>query len=389
MPLFDTEVESIGVRPKRYLEPTFEYYNRSDRKNIQQIKSVLERWFAAYPEDGRSDLRSRFRSKIESQHQASFFELFVHEVLTQLGYRIELHPDVQSTNHPDFLASPEKGDQFLVEVTTTQDSEQEVAAQKRIDQVYDTLNRLRSPDFFIAILDSGSPGSSVPGARVRTDLERWLNGLSWPEVTKAWEKSDGFDAAPRYEWKHDGWEVTFRAIPKSKENRGSADLRPIGLTMPTNMKMLAADEEIKSAIKRKDRYGKPKLPFVLVINVLGDFCDTYDVMNAVFGHETVIFGPEGTRPGARLRDGAWDAPGGPQHKSISAVLVFHALNAWSVLSSDYWLVHNPWADLPLGHAALPFTQYVPNYETGKLEERKGRTFADLLRLPTPWPPDDD
>jgi hypothetical protein len=388
MPLFDKDAESIGVRPRNYLEPTFDYYNRTARKDIRKIKEVLESWFASYPESGRSDLRARFRSRIESQHQAAFTELWVHEILRQLECEVQVHPDIGSNTHPDFLVTPKGGKPFLVEVTTTHDSEEEVAAQRRIDQVYDTLNRLKSPDFFLAIIDKGSPVTPVPGARLRGDLELWLKGLSWEEAKKAWDQG-GFDAVPTYDWKYENWNVAFQVIPKSEETRGSERVRPIGLTMPLEINLLDTDSEIKRAVELKDRYGEPKLPMILVLGVLGDFCDRFDVMNALFGRETVLFGPGGSRPGGRLHDGAWDGPKGPHHKAISAVWVLHALQTWSAHNPQFWLIHNPWGTYPLSGDVLPFTQYVANLETGNLEEKAGCSIAGVLRLPDPWPPNED
>lgn len=112
-------------------------------------------------------------------------------------------------------------------------------------------------------------------------------------------------------------------------------------------------------------------------------------MNALFGRETVVFGPDGSRPGGRLHDGAWDGPQGPRHRSISAVWVLHSLNAWSADNPHSWFVHNPWASVPLSRDALPITQYIPNRETGNLEEKVGASLAEILKLPDPWPPDDD
>lgn len=388
MPLFDDQIESIGARPKHYLEPTFDYYNKTARSDIRNIKTVLERWFEVYPNAGRDDLRARFRSRIERQHSAAFFELFMHEFLRQLGYQIELHPDVGTSTHPDFLVNRGQEPAFLLEVTTTHDSEEDIAAQRRINQVYDTLNRLRSPDFFLSVIDNGIPVTPVPGARLRSDLESWLRQLSWEEVTEAWER-DGFDGVPAYEWRYDGWNVVFKPIPKSDAQRGSTATRPIGLTMPTDIRLLATDEAIKTAVKTKDKYGKPRYPLLIAINVLGDFCDKFDVMNSLFGRETVIFGPTGTRPGGRLHDGAWDGPAGPRHKSISSVWIFHGLNEWLVSSPTFWFVHNPWAARRLSPTAFPLSQYVPNPHNGKMEETEGRPFTDIFDVPRPWPPDED
>jgi predicted nucleotidyltransferase len=154
------------------------------------------------------------------------------------------------------------------------------------------------------------------------------------------------------------------------------------------MQRLAPDEGIKKAVEAKNKYGVTR-PLLLAVNLMEDFCEDIDVMNALFGHETVMFSAEGTRPGARLHDGAWDGPHGPQNTSISAVLAFHDLQVWNIKQNRLWIVHNPWSARPLDPAFLPFSQYVPNLEQGTLRRIEGNTtIGEALGLPDPWPPDD-
>src|SRR5690242_15931820 len=99
--LFDENAESIGARTKQHAESTFDYYNRSSRKDIKPIKDVLEQWFTHIPDAARNDLRQRFRSRNDPQHRAALFELFIHELFTRIGYSLELHPVTEGSTRPD------------------------------------------------------------------------------------------------------------------------------------------------------------------------------------------------------------------------------------------------------------------------------------------------
>lgn len=151
---------------------------------------------------------------------------------------------------------------------------------------------------------------------------------------------------------------------------------------------VTVDEDIKRAVQVKNKYGVLDLPFIVAINVTGDFCSQCDVMNALFGHEAVIFGPDGTRPGGRLHDGAWDGPTDPQNTTISAVMVYRDLKMWNLKTSESWLIHNPWARVPLPVKELPFPQFVPKAATGTLGRTNGQIPSTILDLPNLWPPEE-
>jgi predicted nucleotidyltransferase len=193
---------------------------------------------------------------------------------------------------------------------------------------------------------------------------------------------------PSYQWQHDGWNVKFEPIPKLGEHRGEQAVTPIGLTMPLQVQRLAPDEGIKKALEAKSKYAVT-LPLLVAVNVMDDFCKTYDVMNALFGHETVLFSATGTRPGERIPDGAWVGPQGPRNRSISAAFIFHDLQVWNIKQDKRWIVHNPWSDRPLGAGFLPFSQYLANHEQGTMRLIDGNTtVSGALGLPDPWPPEE-
>lgn len=101
--LFD-EIERAETRVKRENESTFSYLNLSARAPMTAARQVFEVWFADYPDSGKSDLRARFRSPIDSQFKSAFWELYLHELFSRLGFRLEPHPDVDaSSNHPSVM----------------------------------------------------------------------------------------------------------------------------------------------------------------------------------------------------------------------------------------------------------------------------------------------
>jgi hypothetical protein len=386
MPLFDTQVESIGTRPRNNAEPIFDYFNRTARQDVLAIKNVLEQWFEQFPENGKADVRGRFRSD-DLGNRSAFFELYLNELMARLDYGVEVHPDIQEPTHPDFLLRRGAVPEFYLEAKITTDSKEKAGQQRRMDQVYDSLNRLRSPDFFLALRIRGAPATPPPGARLRADLERWIGTLNWDEVRRLWDVG-GFEALPSHSWEHEGWSLLIQPVPKSNESRGSADVRPIGLTMPLTVSVVTSDEDVKDAVEEKSKYGNLRLPLVVAINISSDFCSRYDVINGLFGHETIIFGPRGTAPGGRLHDGAWDGPNGPRNSEVSAVIVYRQLEAWNMKEREPWFIHNPWALNALSPNSLPFSQYIPNHRAGSLDRIEGRSPGLYLNLPDPWPPEE-
>lgn len=160
MKLFDDFVRSYES-PAGYGEFDFEYLNRSANEPIRKIRDVLEDWFSRYPPAERSELRQRFRSHDEHNHTSSFFELWLHELLLHLGCSIKVHPTLPGTaKRVDFFVeSPQGNDFYLEAICVTGESEEQSKSQARLNTLYDSLNYLDSPDFFIHLDVSGAPRS--------------------------------------------------------------------------------------------------------------------------------------------------------------------------------------------------------------------------------------
>src|SRR5436190_15863405 len=115
MQLFD-EIFRTDLGPASYAESEYSFLNRTARSDFARVREVLEEWFTRYSPIERADLSARFRSDINHQHQAAFFELFLHELLLRLGCQITIHPKIPGTSKVlDFLAKPQNAQPFYVE----------------------------------------------------------------------------------------------------------------------------------------------------------------------------------------------------------------------------------------------------------------------------------
>lgn len=392
MTLFD-DIARSDQRPARENEPLFNYYNISDRRSVDKVRTILESWFQKYPSSEKAELQARFRSPTDSHHQSAFFEIYLHELLCCLGFSVRPHPNIpgDARTHPDFVVLHGQTPCFYLEATLALPSVKETAANARIDQVYDTLNAMESPNFFLAIRLRGTPATSPPGAGLRRDLTRWLSGLDPDRLRDIWE-TQGMDALPSYDWSYDGWDLTFWPIAKPPMLRGQAGVRPIGIRIP-EARLITSDTAMKTAISKKaTKYGDLDLPFVVAVNVIDIFVHDEDIMNALFGEEnfTVTFCPDGTLehvPG-RNKNGAWFGPQGPQNTRVSAVLALLNMNVWNMALQLPKLIHNPWGNCALSYDLWLLPQLVPNLMENRLESKEGLNASEVLGLPIPWPPVD-
>ena len=389
MPLFEPSAAQIGQRAKRYGEPIHAYYRDSERPGIVAIRALLEEWFLELPEDERLDLQQRFRSPIERQHRSAVFELFLHHMLLRCGFEIEFHPDIPGvTTHPDFLLSRTGQELFYLEAIAVSNSNREEAEANRMNQVYDALNNLASPDFYLGLRVEGAPETPPPGARLRGELARWLATLDRHAIRRCYLE-ERYDDVPTHEWSHDGWRIVFDPMPKGDEARGNPSVRPIGMTMPMRATQLTLDESLKDGVATKDRYGRLALPLVVAIQVIEEFrIAKIDVMNGLFGPEAVIIDTQEYPRAARVPNGAWVSPNGPIHRNISAVMAWSTLEPWNFTRIEPIVVHNPYASVPLPNDALPVAQNIVDRDKGVLVEQPGTSMDDVLGLAKDWVPDD-
>ena len=97
--LFNKTLDDIQG-PASHNHNAFEYYEKSNRKDIQIIRELLNQWFSNYPKEHQKELKSSFKNHFDD----SFYELFLHQLFIEVGYNIEIHPKLNNSHkRPDFL----------------------------------------------------------------------------------------------------------------------------------------------------------------------------------------------------------------------------------------------------------------------------------------------
>jgi hypothetical protein len=341
MLLFD-DIARAEQRPRRQNEGGFDYLNTSARPGVSAIRSLLESWFEHLPDIAKSDVRGRFRSREDVQHRGAFFELYWHELLLRSGYEVEIHPPLpHAATNPDFLARRNKISRFYLEATLASPAREDCAADSRLAEFHDVLDRMESPDFFLHVEYRGSPKDNIRGRPLRERLERWLGQLDVENVAQLY-RDRNHAAVPVLTLSQQGVLLTFTPIPKGPETRGRPGVRPVGIMMPMEMQEVRTQDDIRAAVEGKaTKYGDLDLPLTVAVNVIDDYCDDDEILNALFGEQQVL--------AVRQPNGTWIDNGTRELRTErGAAGLAHAIRS-SVLPS--WLInsdHRRFALAPCG-----------------------------------------
>jgi len=153
-------------------------------------------------------------------------------------------------------------------------------------------------------------------------------------------------------------------------------VRPIGLEF-SGVQLLQTKESIRNAVQRKaGRYGELAFPYIIAVNVLSDFVDRTDEVEALFGDEQWPGEP-------RIANGVWRGVGGPQNTRVSGVAIFERLEQSNLPRVVSCLYHNPWA-VRLYQGELDRLPHAV-VKNNKLEFHDGETLSVILGLPAGWP----
>lgn len=373
MKLFDEFARSYKA-PAGYGEPDFDYLNRSANEPIVGIRDLLEDWFSRYPTSEKRDLRQRFRSRNESNHSSAFYEMWLHELMICLGCSVNIHPTLSATNRkPDFLVrSPQGCDFYLEAIYVSGESVKQAKSNSRQNAFYDSLNYLKSPDFFINLDVKGSPASPVPAKKIRNWLEHELSQLN-PRLVDHFLELRRIDLIPRWRFEHEGWKITCYPTPKPPELRGVPGVRTLATISFGGI--IDSESPIRDAVLSKaKRYGVLDLPFVVAVNASDQFISDRDVLTALYGSVSGWNEPE------LLNDsrGVWGSVNRPVWTRVSAVLVTMKLRPCKI-SGPACLYHNPWPRKPYIGELTRLSQIIP--VNNRLRTQRGEGVGSILGLP--------
>lgn len=381
----DRDRSSDDAGPALHAEPHFEYLNRSARSDVANVRALLQQWFGAYPEKHRFELRSRFRSRRDNQHHSAFFELYLHALLTSLGYELRVHPETPSlkASRPDFEVNSARGS-FYLEARALSEASRNPGQAALISRAYDALNQLESPDFFLHVVVRGAPKSAVPEKKLRAVVLNYLESLDPDACDEVLRGGGAIRDLPNVNFVHDGLRLTFYPIPKKPSARGKPGIRPLGMYSTGSAYAVTHKDDLKRALRKKvARYGELEKPYVVAVNFVAGHPDDFHALDALLGQERFLLQGDQVVPAERARDGVWFGRSGPTNTRLSAVMVLPDLNPWSVAARIPRVYHNPWAEHPITQEFAAFPSYVVG--DGELKLRQGDQVAPLFGLPQGWP----
>jgi hypothetical protein len=377
--LFDV-VERTSTREAQYGESRFAATNRLAGGYWDNVRAVLEEWFARLPNNDQADVRQRLRSSDDRAFQGAFFELYCHESLVRLGYTVTSHPNVPGTSRrPDYLAT--KGsEEFVLEVTVVGESDEKVAAQRRRAAVFDAINKVGSPNFFLNVVVHAEGVGSPPTSQLRSDLTRWMSSLDPNEVIAEFDELLGLRALPPHRWRHEGWDFEFRAIPKSEQWQGSDDSPTIGMFGNAMGSVIGDDLAIRRQVMDKaSAYGNIGLPYIIAVSIDSMFATDTTVVNALYGSDQVGLATRSdgsiVTVSSRAPDGVFVGRNGPQYRRVSGVLVAIGLWPYTVSQAVPTLWHIPYRNRDFTVSSTPWRHAIIDTQTALPR------FIDPLRSP--------
>ena len=148
--------------------------NQDGSPGEQDRRDKLESWFQKFPSDGQNDLQRRFTSKRHDAHEGAFFELFLHELLTNLGFKVEVHPTLpDSCGRPDFLVC-DGSRCFYLEAATTGRRSGPFTLTNIEQELIEELEKLTFSDFNLLIEITGELSQSIRKAPFRSTFNKLL-----------------------------------------------------------------------------------------------------------------------------------------------------------------------------------------------------------------------
>ena len=146
-------------------------------------------------------------------------------------------------------------------------SDEAVGRGRRTAAIYDALNTVDSPNFFVWVEVDASGPNEVAKRPLVEATQTWLSTLD-PDTVDAAMRVRGLDAMPTTTWTRDGWTIRLRPIPKVREARGEPGVRPIGVYGSTGAQLVDGASPIRKALRRKgSAYRINDAPFVVALGV--------------------------------------------------------------------------------------------------------------------------
>lgn len=369
--LFNDKIR-VNLEYAHHQQDTYEFYDNSAIEEFATVRNKLNHWFSKYPDGAKKQLKRDFQSNFDS----AFFELFVHELFTEQGFCLTPHPTVPNSNkNPDFLAKKGELEIYLEAKVATDESNEERALKAKQNIIYDAINQINCPDYWISIREiSFLSNKQAKLSKIRQSLEENINKYGALLVTG---REDTYsERQEKYiTYADENIEVAISLWPCS-----IIKSRPIGSYLGGSY-MGGCEGSIRSAIKAKGyRYGNLDKPYIVCINSLSHkHTRTEDVYDALFGCQRVKSFEDLNHPNQELKgsnDGIFDESSEHSYSSVSGVFVTRVFPS-NIHVANHWLVKHPFSnnEFDFNNLSLSFIQVCGN----RLKEVPKLTIADIMQ----------
>jgi hypothetical protein len=385
-PLFDEFIRTDSS-PSKFLEGTYKFLNRASSQYWQQVRDAMATWLGHVPARHQTDLRQRLTSGSDSQFNAAYLELYVHETFWRLGREVIVHPDTGTARHPDFLVKDDVQDFYVEARHIVGHSDAQRARLSRRAALYDALQGVNSPNFFLWIdVREIGPQDLAKRSVVRA-LEDWVATLNPDEEDEALKAAGSLGVLKALVWRDRGWVVGFRAIPEVQEGRGKPGIRPLGIFGAIEVNASDGVAPLKRALLDKaNAYGHLGKPFVIALGV--DWFagrDEFDITGALFGGSQLQITAGTDEPMlTRAPNGFWFGGDRWLRRHVTGVLQVTNLHPafFAKANPTLWLHPEP------EHAFDPpaaWSVMRPTDSGEFVHERAGISHQELFGIADPWP----
>ena len=340
-------------------------------KEANGIRKKIESWFTRVPESAKSDLRSRLRSNDDRVHLGAFFELFLHELFVRVGYKVDVHPKLESGNTPDFRVIGFDAC-FYVEAAVVQPQEGSLFYGRNESDVIEKLNSLSSADFMIGLHMEGELKKTI-GRKKLVKVFADLLASHDPNEVRCQLESGGLYATPsktihERDWALTGWLYPANhRLEKFEQTQGIviAPYRPKEIRDP----ILAVQRVLAT---KGSKYSNLDAPYWLAIHPYSPYAQTRGSdFAALYSRRHTL---EGFRHEAFDQlDGFW---GWPQAADIAGVWRFGKVDWQNMFNASANLYLNPNSGSLIPAALRQFSNCA--IEDGKLRWSEGDSIPRLL-----------
>ncbi len=384
MNLFDVGSRS-QTEAARPTESYFEFLNRVEGDFWQDVRNELERWHKGLPSSSHGAIRARMRGD-EAGFWSAFWELLLHQLFVELGWRVEFEPDLEGGISPDLYISDSHND-YLVEATVLMEPESDARSELRRGPLMEGLSHVETRDFWLGLQIDTEGDSQPSGSRLSRKIQEWVDGLTYTppqDQTTGKEPQDVFERA----FADRGWHIRISALPKSQDHRRTTSGIQLGPMRGRSVDdHLAMTEDLK---KKAQRYGSSQTPLILAV-MNHRWTATHDsaplaLYGVAWEHPQMMAMGRIDPTWRNVPVGLWITRAGRRYSSVSAVITANHLAPHSFPDREIRVWHPP---TPSGALeTLPLIHMTPQPNGVLLEIEAARSIRDVFDLPTDWPTDE-